>query len=1014
MIFKCQKKKIFRYENEIYLKPTDKKFKEIKYVIENRIDTEFPTLEAVFDLADNLMKEVPLRDQHPFDGEYLESQKRIVGGTFFNPDTLPWFVERDSNDELTQKSVKKISDEQKDFEKNKVKFAFALADYIPKVRHQTLITHKIGQKPKIVQVIYNGCKEKEDWKKFLKDFRKDLIAIIKLVSKRFIDEGAKGTRYNLSDFVNNPQLKISEKEIDYIENLLSFAKWLGYLKYEGTFLPMGVELYLQSKKEIRHEESNSKDKQVHEEFETTQKLRELRLIALECLAEFDKKFDKEESKRKKDKFITDYFACKNEDEIISLIIQNVGENHPLIDQYRDEALLTAVYGELIDKEKKIRNGKGLSAEQIKVYEEAITSNVQVIAGPGSGKTHTLTLRVARLIHAEKIQPQNILVLAYNRAVVVELKERLTKLFSSLGYANIIQRLKVFTFHGFCKFCLRDAIRNLEFAEWIPKFIETARSQPGVISNQLGVIKYVFVDEFQDITNERLELLKLIANPTNTFTTVIGDPNQSIYGYERVNERGSRSPKDNYDKFASIYKPVILRIGDNFRSYPQILTAAEKLLAYNQDTFDFVPLRPTWTATHNYREIIPCDGINDNWLDKLRELIEEVNPATGNKYRQVAIMFRRNVEIYRAYNLVEKKKQELNWNIRMRIQGEGEDFTRTREVAWVLDNFYKPKTEQRITSDFIEQFRIYQASLRTRFPNWDFYYLNFFECLLHEFSKHKEDDSTYKEFLEFVQELAQKDDGQLSKIYYNHLRAVIGEDHKTEIVLTTMHKVKGLEFDAVIIPASFTNLPLRSELETLDEEQYRELVEEERRLMYVAYTRAKYRLVAFYGEREKAMMQKGQEATHKFAEGLIDSLGISIDSGIDKFFISWGATDNGNTNFDFIEGRIRNGQEVVLKKAVNNWFLENSSKRIAFLNNDVSRKLTEKLNGFTSISGYRISNVIKWTFADTEKYDSQPKKDKWGNVKYPIQYPDTKKHWTDIAKQRGYIYLIEFSGYGTAN
>ncbi len=88
---------------------------------------------------------------------------------------------------------------------------------------------------------------------------------------------------------------------------------------------------MQSQKEIRHEESNSIDKQIHEEFETTQKLRELRLIALQCLSGIETKHDK-------DTFITDYFSCKNEDEIISLIIQNIGENHELINQYRDEAL----------------------------------------------------------------------------------------------------------------------------------------------------------------------------------------------------------------------------------------------------------------------------------------------------------------------------------------------------------------------------------------------------------------------------------------------------------------------------------------------------------------------------------------------------------------------------------------------------------------------------------------------------------------------------------------------------
>lgn len=978
IIFNCQKKNILRYENELIIYPTKKKMDELKYAMSSWHESNYPTLEAVFDLSINLMGMTSEKQQKQFEGSVLEEQKRIVAGEFFNADTLPWCIKTDANGN-TKIDEKRIQKEQQDFERNKVKFAFTLADFIPKVRHQTLISHRIGHKPQILQVIYNGCKEKEDWKKFLTDYKKDLISLLLYVTENYISKGEMGKRHNVSKLVID--LKLENKNTEYIENLLSFANWLGYLHYEGTFLPMGVEFYLHSKKEIRHEESNSLDKQVHEEFETTQKLRELRLIALECLSNIENKEDK-------DKFITDYFACDDSSKITALLIKYLGENHETLKAFRDEALAIAF--------------EELSEEQKKVYNEDISKNVQVIAGPGSGKTHTLTLRVARLIHSENVRPENILVLAYNRAVVIELKERLTKLFSSLGYSNIIQRLKVFTFHGFCKYCLRESINNLEFGEWIPKFIETARKQPGIINNQLGVIKYVFVDEFQDITEERLELLKLIANPANTYTTVIGDPNQSIYGYERVAEGGSRSPRDNYDKFALIYNPIVLRIGDNFRSYPQILSAAEKLLSYNSDTFEFSALKPINKASHNYREIITCSGLDDTWLDKLGTILDEINPITENRYRHVAIMFRRNTEIYRAYNLVEKKKQELNWNIRLRIQGEGNDFVRIREISWIIDDFYKPIEEEIIPTDFIERFKNYQVGLKLKFPNWDFYYINFFECLLHEFSRQRESQSNYHDLLEFIKELIQKDDGQLSKIYYAHINKIIGDEQKTEIVLTTMHKVKGLEFDAVIIPSSFANLPLNdAEIEYLDEDEYRELVEEERRLIYVAYTRAKYRLIAYYGDREKAMMKTGKDATYQFSEDILNQLGISVEAGFEKYFISWGATENGNVTFNSVEQNLKSGSPVALRKATKNWFLYSNGLRIGCLSNKLSESLSLKVNGHTTIEGFRVTNICKWTLEDTKNYD-----DKNGT--------NFEMHWSEKAKLREYIYLVEFSGFGKSH
>ncbi|MCP6280360.1 UvrD-helicase domain-containing protein, partial [Klebsiella pneumoniae] len=68
----------------------------------------------------------------------------------------------------------------------------------------------------------------------------------------------------------------------------------------------------------------------------------------------------------------------------------------------------------------------------------------MLAGPGSGKTHVLTLRCARLIYTEHVSPNKILVLAYNRAVVTELRNRLNHLFTRLGMSRTANRINVHT------------------------------------------------------------------------------------------------------------------------------------------------------------------------------------------------------------------------------------------------------------------------------------------------------------------------------------------------------------------------------------------------------------------------------------------------------------------------------------------------------------------------------------------------------------------------------------------
>jgi ATP-dependent DNA helicase RecQ len=960
LIFKCQKKQIFRYENDLVIYPTKKKMDELKHFNDVWTVPNYPTLEAVFTLARNLMDMTTEKQQFQFEGRVLEELKRLVAGDFFNKDSLPWCVKTDlkGNNVLDENRINK---EQKDFERNKVKFAFTVADFIPKVRHQTLISHKLGQKSKIVQLIYNGCKERDDWKKFLGEFKKDLIALLKYITKNFILQGNIGKRYNASKLVID--LGLEEKGSDYIENLLSLASWLGYLHYEGTFVPMGVEMFLQSNKEIRHEESNSQDKQIHEEFETTQKLRELRLIALECLANI-------ETKQKKDKFITDYFGCDDSGKIIALLTNNLGEDHESLKAFRDEALNIAY--------------DGLSPEQKEVYNETISSNIQVVAGPGSGKTHTLILRVARLIHTENIRPENILVLAYNRAVVVELKERLTRLFSSLGYANFIGRLNVFTFHGFCKFCLRDSIRHMEFAQWIPTFINMAKNQPGLISNQLGIISHVFVDEFQDITSERLELLKLIANPENAYTTVIGDPNQSIYGYERerAQEIGGRSPKSNYNMFASIYNPSVLRLRKNYRSYPDILTLAEEIISRNDEKFGIVSLDPiTKTDVRDYCETIDLEKTKIDWLSKLKQILNETHSEKPNeKFQQIAIMFRSNLEIYRAFNKINSEKIA---NIRLRIQGESEQFTRIREIAWVLD-FYKSDLNRLIVKSYIVDYRSRKEKIIHRYPNWDRYYLDIFECLLLEFDSQLVDGLTHADLIEFVEDVCQKDDGQLSKIYYKHYKQINPDECKTEVVLTTMHKVKGLEFDAVIIPPSFRNVPMIEDAHSsLTDSQFKEEIEEERRLLYVALTRARYRLVFFIWKREKAILDGRR---FSISEPMIQQLGVSIQTGFDKFYISWGAIEeNFNVAFDYIEQHVKVGDSLV----VNGKDITHGKITVA--------KLTKNLG---VLSGFLVSGIYRYTFQDTADYDSKHLKN-FANI------------WCRNAINKGYIYLVEFSGYGSA-
>lgn len=959
LVLACQRKGYLRVENIFVLKPTSKKSDELKYSFSLKKDTrQLPSINALFSLAHTLLSITKSREQISVDEVFWATSVRQAVTEYISLEQLPWLRSLPE-----QERIKRLENDRQEFVSKKAKFAFALLSIIPKIKHKTVIEHGIGHQPKIQQLIYNGTKKNEEWQVFLKQFKNDLINLIEYVSR--IQYSENRNRHNLSDLLID--LNLDHQPVSYVENLFLIAKWLGYLKCEGSVMPMGIETTLENSHSIKIEDKTSEDGLVNMEFEKTQTLRQLRLIALEALSQV-------KQKDKIDSFITKYFTCASIEDILELIENNLGNDHPSLSAFRDEALLEA-YG-------------ALSEEQKSVYDEAITRNVQVIAGPGSGKTHTLVLRVARLIHKEGIRPENILVLAYNRAVIVELKERLRKLFNALGYSNITNRLKVFTFHGLCRYCLPQEMNQVALDSWISSFLNVAKLQPGVIHQRLGNISHVFVDEFQDITEERLNVLQVVANPARTKITVIGDPNQSIYGYERVNAGGARSPSKYYAQFKTIYNPEFRVLSTNYRSLPLILSSAEELLNTNFEKFGVDKLSPARASDRsNYVSIIDYEKVKTDWMDCLKNVLEEVVPETGRKHRQIAILFRSNDEVYRALNKINKENLQ---NVRIRIIGESGSFTRIREIHYVLRILGK-YSHQLITETFNRDLENIIQSCIQKYPKWDRYYFDILRCLFLEFRSEGIDNSTVSDFLSFVEEFGAKDDGQISKVML-HRGGEIGISSSAEIILTTIHKVKGLEFDAVLIPASFQSLK-----NTTDVKDY---LDEERRLLYVAYTRARNRLIVINWWRENYL---AKNIPFEFPTDVINLLGIPIKQGFDKYFISWGGTAEGDQYFSQIEQNIVCGQSVQVKKVDNKWFAEVNGVKVGRLSNSAATRLNNQCGGASIVSGFTITNLYIWTFEETVRHDAQNNP--------PTTFAN---FWTSTARQRGYLYLVEFAGFGTIN
>lgn len=271
----------------------------------------------------------------------------------------------------------------------------------------------------------------------------------------------------------------------------------------------------------------------------------------------------------------------------------------------------------------------LNAEQ----QAAVTTPgraLAVIAGPGTGKTKTLVARILYLLTTRNVPPSAITAITFTRKAADEMAERLA---TALHKKQLPRSLTVGTFHAVCyrflkdagytarladpETCLRLAETVLQEAEGamtptaLLKAVSLSKTQPDstddlpavrayqdalkarhlldfddLILETLACLKtetrkalrkkhfdFLLVDEFQDINPLQYALIRAL-NQDGTELFVIGDPDQSIYGF-RGSDPGC------FDRLQADYPALTtIRLHQNYRSTPAILDAAQAVIARN--------------------------------------------------------------------------------------------------------------------------------------------------------------------------------------------------------------------------------------------------------------------------------------------------------------------------------------------------------------------------------------------------------------------------------------------------
>ena len=180
----------------------------------------------------------------------------------------------------------------------------------------------------------------------------------------------------------------------------------------------------------------------------------------------------------------------------------------------------------------------LTHEQRAVTNQPADARVLVTAGPGTGKTHVLVGRIARLIEAHDLAPgSELLLLTFSRAAVGELKRRVRATGGDVAFVRAV------TFDSFATRLLHEHDPSGSWAslgydgriDRATRLLETDSEARRTVA----AYRHVLVDELQDVVGVRDAFLREILAAASGGWTLLGDPAQGIYNFQLDDQEARR-------------------------------------------------------------------------------------------------------------------------------------------------------------------------------------------------------------------------------------------------------------------------------------------------------------------------------------------------------------------------------------------------------------------------------------------------------------------------------------------
>ncbi|KPA17270.1 uvrD/REP helicase [Candidatus Magnetomorum sp. HK-1] len=636
--------------------------------------------------------------------------------------------------------------------------------------------------------------------------------------------------------------------------------------------------------------------------------------------------------------------------------------------------------------------KTIESELNTAQQEAVQfegKHLIVMAGPGTGKTRTLTHRIAWLINKQKISGNQVLSVTFTHKAAVEMKNRLKGLLKEADSIPFVA-----TFHGLClhilekespkiknirilnereqDLCLSSALKKCSHTDELPskkhckKWIETAKQKclapdddlesvsshaqfsrvylayqeilkynqamdfEDIIFQSIQLFQknsdihdrwckkfpYIFVDEYQDVNFSQYTLVRMFVKEFSKIC-VIGDPDQAIYGF-----RGSDFSY--FQRFLDDYPEArCIRLNQNYRSTEAILSASEQVIsAYSLQTnrqrifsgiqgASEIHIQETATEKAEAEAIVKTieqllGGISHFSLDSGR--VDSTAIPDELSFSDFAVLYRTH-DIGHAiaealdrsgmpFQTAFKKKQTttvqnmmallrlISGNFRLFdldslliiIEPDIDKRTIDRLRNWIdsqsLKSFDLEKLAQLSDDKLSQKIRIiwqnflhFQKNLQEKLQNKNIKQSIQIILTLPEFPKISVNDQSY-----FDRLIALSDNTGMNFSSFFSQTALFQDidvipDHVEKISLLTMHAAKGLEFPVVFIAGCEDNIIPFSGFGKMDDTH----ISEERRVFYVALTRAQKLLYCSHSKIRNFFGKKKEQKVSRFLKDIENKL-----------------------------------------------------------------------------------------------------------------------------------------------